>query len=108
MSFYIIFDTIIALLSAIASIMIAYLRWSTNNEKVFSDKVYRIIDKYMNDRLKDELIRDIRDELQSENTQRLIEHAVNNSEVAKNIQRLILILCTNEDGLKNTSICKGE
>jgi ABC-type thiamine transport system substrate-binding protein len=45
--------------------------------------------------------------LQTEQAQRLIERAVDNSALSKKIDNLILILCVNDDKLKNSKLCGG-
>jgi hypothetical protein len=43
-----------------------------------------------------------------EDARRLIEDAVDHSELAKKVDRLILLLCTNEEKLKHSKLCEGE
>jgi hypothetical protein len=40
--------------------------------------------------------------------QRLIENAVDNSQVSRKLDRLIIILCTNDEHLKHSRLCEGE
>ncbi len=54
----------------------------------------------------------VRDEIrlffEREEARRLIEDAVDHSELARKVDRLILILCTNDDRLKHSKLCEGE
>ncbi len=54
----------------------------------------------------------VRDEIrlffEREEARRLIEEAVDQSELARKVDRLILLLCTNDDRLKHSKLCEGE
>ncbi len=54
----------------------------------------------------------VRDEIrlffEKEESRRLIEDAVDHSELSKKVDRLILLLCTNEERLKHSKLCEGE
>ena len=103
MSAVIVLDTVIAGVSALASVMIAYLRWSSMSEEKFASRVEQIMDKYMHDKVREEIKR----ELQSDDTRRMIEDAIDRSQLNKNVQRLIVVLCANDDDLRRTSVCQG-
>jgi hypothetical protein len=54
----------------------------------------------------------VRDEIrlffETREAQRLIENAVDNSQVSRKLDRLIIILCTNDEHLKHSRLCEGE
>ncbi len=54
----------------------------------------------------------VRDEIrlffETREAQRLIENAVDNSQVSRKLDRLIIILCTNDENLKHSRLCEGE
>jgi hypothetical protein len=54
----------------------------------------------------------VRDEIrlffEREEARRLIEEAVDHSELSGKVDRLILLLCTNEERLKHSRLCEGE
>ncbi len=54
----------------------------------------------------------VRDEIrlffEKEESRRLIEDAVDHSELSKKVDRLILLLCTNDERLKHSRLCEGE
>ena len=89
--------------SAIASVTVAYSRWRTTSEKYFTEKVRKIVDEYM----KQEISVYTKAILESDEFRQVIEDAIDRSKLNKNMQRLILILCTNDDKLKSTAICQG-
>ena len=103
MNFYIIVDTTLAFLSMVASLLIAYVRWKSLNEKHFSEYVKQIVDDYMDQHLHEYLKR----ELENEEMRKVIEQAIDSSTLNKKMDKLILIICTNEDHLRNTPICQG-
>ncbi len=45
---------------------------------------------------------------ETKQTQQFIEDAVDHSEVSRKLDRLILLLCTNEESLKHSELCEGE
>ena len=93
----------VALISTTATVMIAYFRWKYVSEKAFSERVEKVIDEYMDKHLRDYLKR----EMTSDEVQKVIQQAVDNSDLSKKIDRLILILCSNDNDLRHTSLCQG-
>jgi hypothetical protein len=54
----------------------------------------------------------VRDEIrlffERDEARRLIEDAVDHSELARKVDRLILLLCVNDEKLKHSKLCEGE
>lgn len=85
------------------SILAVYLRWKPLNEESFKKKVEEILHMYMENHLREAL----KKELMDDEFRQFIEDVINQSDINKKLDRLILILCTNDDRIKNTSICQG-
>jgi len=93
------FDELLFLISLLVSLSTVI----TNYYIIIRNK--RQIKMYNEDEQKKIIVNQIREYIESEEFKEQITNAINNSEVNKKIDKLIIILCTNVPELRRSRIC---